>query len=93
MMLSINIPIVDIKIMLFRLDWRDVAAWKPSHSWIFFRYHNIMEVEGSGKISEPDLGDRAIIDTIDLYTFDQSYSSLSINSPKPIMADLLRISV
>jgi len=46
MMLSINIPIVDINILLFRLDWRYVAAWKPSHSWIFFRYHNIMEVEG-----------------------------------------------
>jgi len=29
-----------------------VAAWKPSHSWIFFRYHNIMEVEGIGKISK-----------------------------------------
>ena len=52
MMLSINIPIVDRKIMLFRLDWGDVAAWKPSHSWIFFRYYNIVEIDGVGKISE-----------------------------------------
>jgi hypothetical protein len=49
MMLLINIPIVDIKIMLFRLNWQDVAAWKPSQSWIFFRYHNIMEVEGMAR--------------------------------------------
>jgi len=32
---------------------------------------------GSGKVSEPDPGDRDITDTIDLYTFDQSYSTLS----------------
>ena len=34
------------------------------------------------KISKPDLGDRDIIDTIDLYTFDHSYSSLSTTSSK-----------
>ena len=52
--MSINIPIVDIKIMLFRLDWRYVAAWKPSHSWIFFRYHNIMEAEDMARDNKYD---------------------------------------
>jgi len=37
---------------------------------------------GSGKISKPDLGDKDIIDTIDFYTFDQGYSSLSATSSK-----------
>ena len=37
---------------------------------------------GSGKVSEPDPGDRDITDTIDLYTFDQSYSTLSTKFTK-----------
>ena len=37
---------------------------------------------GSGNVSEPDPGDRDITDTIDLYTFDQSYSTLSTKFTK-----------
>ena len=45
----------------------------------------------NGKISEPDLGDREFFTTIDFYTFDQRYSTLSTNSPKLILADLPKI--
>lgn len=37
---------------------------------------------GHGEISKPDPGDRDIIGAVDLYTFDQSYSTLSTKSPK-----------
>jgi len=37
---------------------------------------------GHGEISKPVQRNRDIIDTIDLYTFDQSYSTLSTTSPK-----------
>jgi len=44
-----------------------------------------------GELSEPDLGDRDFFTTIDFYTFDQRYSTLSTNSPKLILADLPKI--
>jgi len=33
------------------------SGYKPSHSWIFFRYHNIMEVESMARYLEfvPDV--------------------------------------
>jgi len=45
----------------------------------------------NGKVSEPDLGDKDFFTTIDCYTFDQSYSTFSTNSPKLILEDLPKI--
>jgi hypothetical protein len=58
------------------------------------KYENWREsfIYNDGEISEPDLGDRDFFTTIDFYTFDQSCSTLSTNSPKFILADLLKIS-
>ena len=76
-----------------RLDTLFLAlpvSWRGTLSQYAGRLHRLHDMKGeimwSGKIPEPDLGDRGIITTIDLYTFDKSYSTLSTTSPKCLVS-------